>query len=553
MFRSLTFLLLLLTFSTVHAQNENDIAKYKTFGLVWGFLKYHHPEISKGKYDWDSQFIEQFNTIETLNDPPAINDFYKKWINHYGPIAETEPKAYGDEYFTQNEDYRWFDTSGFDDELKTLLIKLKNGKHKAGSFYVKIPKLTQLQDFSNEKELKQFDLAKKSHRMLNFFSLWNAIQYWNLNKYLFDEDWLTVPDTSLPEFLAAPDKMAIEKAKNRLISKLQDSHSWYMSEELSKEIWGSNYSPFIAINVNDSLIITSTPSAKQLKANGLELGDIITGINGKSVYQALQDKIGQYISSGNQYRLRMYSGILTRSNTPTLTYTILKKDGTVKDCVVQLHAGFDNTDRAELPKEKMSFPENIAYLWLGTATKTDLKKFFKANANKRGIILDMRNYPREFRIEDLARYLYPEEKKFTAFMSPSAIPGVAIKDNKTYLSFIEDPFTAGSTNKDYFKGKIALLVDTHTISQSEYFGLMVQSAPNCITIGEPTAGVLANVVEFTMPDGSKIPYTGYQAFYPDGTCVFKKGLKIGIPLQQSARTYDSNLIYKKAVEAIIAE
>ncbi|SFQ63187.1 S41 family peptidase [Flavobacterium akiainvivens] len=547
-------LALFLLFTTAVFAKPNDTAKYKTFGLVWGFLKYHHPEISKGKQNWDAEFIKQFNTLETLGTTDEINSFYKTWINSYGPVADVAPKTYGNEYFTQNEDYRWFEASGFDDGLKSLLLKIKNGKHTAANYYVKIPKLTDLQDFSNEKGFEGFDVKLKSHRLLNLFSFWNVTQYWNLNKYLFDEDWLTVLDKSLPDFIAADTQAKMDLAKARLYHHIQDSHCWFMTDEIQKTILPTLYPPFWGQDINDSIVITGTPSKPLLDKTGIALGDVITAVNGKPVKQALFERVGQYLSYGNEYRLRERGVWLLRSASEYDTYTVVGKDATPRDVRVQQLSSFEGQlQREDLPAPKTAFPDDVAYLWMGTATKADLKKFFKDNANKKGVILDMRNYPDKFTVEDLSGYLYPEKRTFAVFMAPTKTPGIAEKNNQAALGFIDDPLAAGSSSKNYYKGKVILLVDNHTISQSEFMGMCVQAAPNCTTVGTPTAGVVANVVQYTLPDKSTVDYTGYQAFYPDGTVVFKKGLKIDIPVGQTALHFNPGLIYEKAIEVINAQ
>lgn len=134
-------------------------------------------------------------------------------------------------------------------------------------------------------------------------------------------------------------------------------------------------------------------------------------------------------------------------------------------------------------------------------------------------------------------------------MGPYA-PGIAKEDLNTALRLVNDPFTAGGNNNDFYKGKVVLLVDTHTISMSEFIGMCIQAAPDCTTLGEQTAGVVANTTRFTLPDGESIVFTGFQASYPDGTVAYRNGLKIDVPLNQSALRYDPTLIYKKAVEII---
>lgn len=321
------FVTLLLFCSTIlFASTVNDNDKYKTFGLIWGLLKYHHPEVSKGKYDWDGEFVKQFEVIERINDAESLNSFYKKWIGGFGTINNEKPEVYGDGFFTANEDYAWFETSGFDIELKSILMKLKNGRHKAGHFYVKIPVLSQLQDFSNEKGFSSFDFTIKSHRLLDLFSFWNVTQYWNLNKYMFDENWMDVLDKNIPVFMAAGSKLELERAKARLFTKIHDSHAWYASETLLDE-WPRRFAPITIQNVNGSLVITGTPAKHLLQENGLVQGDVITAINGKTIMQLMDENIEQYYSVSNRNRCRNFSYLLLRGNDDSAVYSIVHTDG----------------------------------------------------------------------------------------------------------------------------------------------------------------------------------------------------------------------------------
>ena len=62
----------------IHLSKELDseedsflISNLELLGKIWGFLKYHHPEVGKGKYDWDdellqflSEYLDQKNLIK---------------------------------------------------------------------------------------------------------------------------------------------------------------------------------------------------------------------------------------------------------------------------------------------------------------------------------------------------------------------------------------------------------------------------------------------------------------------------------------------------------
>ena len=77
------FLIVFLLLS-IHSFSQTQIRKSDkivTFCKVWGFIKYHHPAVAKGKYDWDKEFLENIKIIEQLKSKEEINEFYYKWIS----------------------------------------------------------------------------------------------------------------------------------------------------------------------------------------------------------------------------------------------------------------------------------------------------------------------------------------------------------------------------------------------------------------------------------------------------------------------------------------
>lgn len=285
---------------------------------------------------------------------------------------------------------------------------------------------------------------------------------------------------------------------------------------------------------------------------GLVLGDAITAIDGIPIKQLMKENPGRYMAAGNDSYLRsMHSFWLSYKEADSAKYDIVHCDGKKETKTLQHFENFDfDKEMQQLKGEPITLPDTIGYLSLATATKDELKEFFTRNKDKKGIILDLRNYPKNFDQRNLTQYLLPEKKKFLSWMQSAGIPGLAEKDADAALGFIEDPFVTGKS-KNYYKGKIALLVDYRTMSWSEFLGMAIQQAPNCVTIGEPTAGVVVNVTYFTLPDKTSMRFTGPQASYPNGgEVVYRKGLRIDVPIHQKALAYDPWLIYREAVKAL---
>ena len=78
--------LVLFSFSTYSQTTAQESEKIATFCKVWGFLKYYHPTVAKGKLDWDNEFTTRIKVVSALNTKQEINDYYSEWINSLGKV-----------------------------------------------------------------------------------------------------------------------------------------------------------------------------------------------------------------------------------------------------------------------------------------------------------------------------------------------------------------------------------------------------------------------------------------------------------------------------------
>ena len=182
---------------------------------------------------------------------------------------------------------------------------------------------------------------------------------------------------------------------------------------------------------------------------------------------------------------------------------------------------------------------------------TDFKSARSGNKEDNGIILDLRNYPRNLGLKDFSKFLYPEKKEFIKVLLPlKGNPSFGEYNAEAPLKIISNPFKVGKKNSNYYKGKIVLLVNRRTGSMSEYYGMAIQQSPNCITIGEQTMGAVMNIHSVILPDKQAFYFTGMGAFYPNGEGVQRKGLRIDHNIIESATNYNPKLYIEKAVAII---
>lgn len=546
-------LFILITLQLFSQTTFSEVQKYKQIGLVWGLLKYHHPEVSKGKFNWDIEFINLSDKAKDIQNQEGMNNLLLDFVSKYGTDKLKAKKNNSEKLFTKNADYGWIDSAVFGAELKKNLIEIKNNGN-INNYYAYCGKLSTIIGFDNEKEFKDFNYSIKSHRMLLLYGFWNVIQYWDVNKYLMDTKWSDNLDSMTEAFINCKTDLEFEMLKSKLIAQLNDSHSYHGSSEIFNTLL--KYKPPFAIKaINDSLLINAVINKTLANKDDIELGDIIVKINNKSISSCLNEKVAPILSVSNSTFLRRWSSWLLFNDKDSINVDIIKKNGTQTNRYIHLYDTYKPEEPVYLEatkKDKWFFIKpDVAYINLDQITKEELGLAFKQISNTKGLILDLRNYPKDIRTNDIAKYLYPKRKEFIKILAPiENNPSYGENDSESPLKLIMDPFKAGSNNPDYYKGKVILLVSKRTQSKAEFIGMEIQQSPNCVTIGEQTAGSVMNIVEYLMPDNTKVNFTSQGAFYPNGEGVQRNGLRIDHHIKESAKNYDPELYIKEAIHLI---
>lgn len=533
------------------SQEKKEITaneKYKQFGLVWGLIKYHHSEVSKGKYNWDEIFVENIDKLEALKTQTNLDSFL---LNFVVSVKESKIKTETntDNLFTKNFDYNWIERYSDNKELYAKLKKLENNTS-IGYYYTS---KSGIPTFENEKGFKAFDYKIKSHRLLELFSFWNVIQYYYVNKYLMDNNWFSQLDYFIDSFVNSNSQLEYELAKTNLIIQLNDSHSISLSKTIADSLF--KYRAPIGIkNINDTLVVTRIFNKNLAKKDDLKLGDLIVEINGLDIKTLQKQKIKSKFSSSNDTYSKGFSGWLLLNKEDSVKVRINRNDSVITK-YIHLYKTFENKDYSSLPlfsykKEWQLIDDNIGYINLKTISKEDIKNAFEAFSNTDGIIIDLRNYPKNIRGSDITKYTYPDRKEFIKVLSPLKDRPSLAGFGKPSISLIIDPFKSGGKNSKYYNKKIILLVDQTTQSMAEFVGMAIQASPNCITVGENTAGSVMNIAIYKLPDGTEFRFTTMGAFYPDGTGVQRKGLKIDHYVNETTSNFAQDQYIIKGIELI---
>lgn len=507
----------------------NPKADFAKLCKVWGLLKYHHPEVIKGKFNWDEELVKILPAYSTAPSKTLQNVVLLNWIKGLGNVPVTT--AVPDSILSKSRmkpDLAWIKNSGFSPALVSLLTQISNYHVKEKQEYIDVKGEEGVNFFAFTKEdaYKAMEYPTLPYRLLAVYRFWNMIEYWSPYKDLIKKGWQNQLPSFTADAVSAQNEAMYIKAIQKMIGTIQDSHAVVIAKQ-AENIKGLWRMPF-TVKLIEGKAVINTINTKYLNGVKLQEGALLNTVNGKAVTKIF-DENKAFVSASNEAIVdREIAKLLTRNKDSTALISVTDLDGkivkhTIKN--IKYNAIAEQTVY-EFPYQKDSayfvLPSGILYLNTGAVKASHveaIKRLLKLEKVK-GLILDARLYPRGGSgnlVAILEQSLLPHKVDFAKFASVVlGYPG--------YFAFAA-PMSIGKDNPDHFKGKVAVLVNEQTQSAAEFIAMAYQAVPNAIVVGSTTAGADGNVVTtFALPGGIYTTFTGLGVFYPDGRQTQQTGI-----------------------------
>ncbi|MEB2778633.1 S41 family peptidase [Algoriphagus sp. D3-2-R+10] len=527
--------------------DKNQIENLKTLGLIWGYLKYYHPTVANGEYNWDYELFRILPQVLNSENKESRDEILVKWIENIGQFSEGEGTIIQSTEVKIEPDLDWIENYGFSGELTTLLLKVKNAARPNEHYYIGLQPYVGNPEFKNENSYSSMKYPDAGFRMLSLYRYWNIIQYYFPYKNLIEEEWENVLEEFVPKFLAAKNETDYTLAVLELIGRVNDTHAniWGNNQILINH-YGLRYAPVDLTFIEGKAVVTGYYDEKLGKETGLEIGDVITAINSRPVEEIVNEKLKYSPASNYTTKLRDIAPKLLRTNDSTINVEIARNDRkeskslkTFSSNEINIYSKYSVSDTSF----KMINNE-IAYINNGSLKREHLSKIWGELENTKGLIIDIRNYPSDFPIYDLSAYLMPDSTPFVKFTNGSIEhPG---------LFTLNQSINVGEKNQDFYKGKVVILINEISQSSAEFHAMAYRVHPNATVIGSTTAGADGNVSPFYLPGGINTMISGIGVYYPDGTETQRIGIVPDIeikPTIQGIREGRDELM-EKAIEII---
>lgn len=495
--------------------NEEDLDKLALLGQFWGFLKYHHPMIAKGEYNWDYELFRILPKYLSVKTKEQTQQILLNWIDSLGTLPHSSDQV------ENSIAMDWISKYDLNHELQSRLKTIANFPLTEDHYYLTQGRYVPIADYINERSYEQFALPDTGFRLLALYRYWNMVEYFYPYKSLIDNKWSEVLSTHLRPFIDASTELAYELALTALLTELNDSHALLLAgNNAIEQSLGEYHAPIRLNKIEGKWIVTEIYNPELLNGIEIKVGDEVTHINQETLASIEIRNKNRYPASNDAVYYRDLQRDLLRSPNQILNITYLSGNKS-KSIDLKLYKRKElniyytfKVDRTK--KGYYLLNNNIGYITLANVTNEDIEEVKKQFSDTKGIIIDARNYPSAFVPHSLGSYFVSKPTPFLKNLFPTLnFPGA--------FEFSKELTIQPRETK--YKGKVVVLINEVSQSASEYAIMALKAGDNVTLMGSHTAGTNGDTAQVDLPGNRVALIGGAGIYYPSGNVTQREGIK----------------------------
>lgn len=528
--------------------SNNQLSNLERTALVWGFLKYYHPKIAQGQYQWDYELFRKLPSILQAPDQAVCEQILLTWVQQLGENKAQAIQKPKEQEVAIPADYQWIQTQLNSVELKSALSALILSSKPKTHYYISFVPGVGNPIFTNESENENMLYPDDGYRLLALFRYWNMIQYYFPYRDLIGAEWTQCLHDMLPKFIAASNQLEYQLACKEMICRIHDSHAGMMATDNAIQKSIGDYIPCLKVRIIDDQCVVTKVMDTLLNQYSAPLlpGDVVVSINHQPLAEIRKERLPYTPGSNLATQLRNLSNSILLSKDSLVQLDILRDKQKLEIQVPALSKTAVSAlmDQPEHHNLLTILPNDIAYVNLNDMGLDSIDHVMKQAIQAKAIIFDIRNYPNSFCLFLIGNYLMPKSIDMVTWSSANPQqPGLFEFKSTTAI---------GYRNSKYFKGKVMILVNEETQSMAEYTSMALRVAPNAKVIGSTTAGADGNVSEIHLPGGLSSYISGIGVYYPDHRGTQRVGIVPDIEVHPTVASIREgrDLLIERAVEEI---
>lgn len=532
--------------------SETQIDSLYKLCKVWGYAKYHLPSVIFGELNWDAELFRVMPNLLHAANPEEANEVLMGWLGAFPVRAEQGELQEDWKKIQETAGGQVLDTSWIKDsaylgkELSDYLCSMSelyiSDRENSYAFFHEEGVVS----FENEKMYEVFD-GDMGMYLLGLFRFWNMYEYYSPNVEITTEDWDTVLRSAIPNAAEAADYRSYVLAIAQAVSKTGDAHITIVDrEKFLYYYYGRYFLPCDIKMIDGQAVVT------QVQENEKQLmpGDVLLKIDDMSIQERITEQSKYHALPEPDKILNQMKHLLLETEENQTEVLVLRGDEEKTLQVKTLPYLYEYKNPI---KNGILGAGRIGYIDVSALKTGDLEKLMKDYQDTDGMIVDLRHYPSTVITYLLGEYIVPEQKVFSYVGMPNqALPGAFWNQEMTVgRGVIKEQMNDIRVFKPY-RGKVVILMDEESQSQSEFAIMALRQAPNATVVGSPSVGADGNVVKVSLPGKVIFGMSSLGIYTPEGGQTQRCGLKPDIecyPTLEGIRDGRDKLI-EKAIEVI---
>ena len=345
----------------------------------------------------------------------------------------------------------------------------------------------------------------RATRLAGVILAWNVFQHFYPYFDVVEADWPAELTRALNAAATDRDAAAFQATLRTLVAALHDGHGSVVHRETARQ---NGYLPAFRWDwIEDRLVVTEVGSV----ATQLRHGDVVVRIDGRPTGEVLAREAALTSGATPQWtRTVAVRQLLAGPRTRPLALTVLRAGRDTVRVEVARDATSLTPETLPAPIEEVS--PGIMYVDLDRVTTAAFRAARERLAAARGLIFDLRGYPRQVNAAEVLSHLIQEP----ATSAQWHIPYVTTPDRER-LAFNQSPGWNIQPAAVYFPAPRVFLTGGGAISYAESVMGIVAHYRLADIVGETTAGTNGNVNLFILPGGYQIGWTGMKVLKHDGS------------------------------------
>jgi C-terminal processing protease CtpA/Prc len=559
---------------------DRAVANVVAFARLYGYVRFFHPSEQAARTNWDSVAVAGMRTVENA---PTADSLARALSGIIGPIApevqifpaaspaparvsalpdgDSAPlgvlhwrhegvRTWPAEADWQEEAYRSGIAvvpapggrvpEGIPDPRRPLRADLGGGVAAwipLSKFVVHASDSATFQPVTVAYD-STFSATERSVRLASVAIVWNVIQHFYPYFDVVQSDWKAALEWAVRRGWRDEGPLEFEQTLRGLLAAAHDGHGW--ADLMPYRQFAGV--PLRAAWIEDRLVVIAVDDSV---ADRVRPGDVITSIGGEPAAAAFE-RLRPFLPGATPQWSR-FSGLgLLLGGAPGSTLTLALQHGADSGAAARELSFVRN--RRGFPLERRPAPvdsvgRGLAYVDLSRATDSVFSAALPQLVAARGIILDLRGYPRLDTFAVLAHLadsvLKPpmDVRDGAGHQPPRGGTPLVLHPDRAGMTFRpRDPSTytiAPATPR--LTSNVVFLTNERAISYSETTLSLVEGFALGEIAGSPTAGTNGTNNPFMVPGGYRVTWTGGRFLKPDGSLLHGVGIVPGIPVAPTIR------------------